>query len=128
MLRQTNERELLMALHSQISALWHAVEDLKATQQQHRLDGRHEFQALQANLHQIAVQPDVRSAADEPNGGAAGGIVGTLSLNLRICSICFGGNTSMVLGEAKQHGFLLARRRGGESSTSIIKERLSGIA
>jgi hypothetical protein len=49
-LRQTNERELIMALHSQISALRRAVEELKATQQQHRLDGRREFQVLSANL------------------------------------------------------------------------------
>jgi hypothetical protein len=50
MLRQTNERELLMALHSQISTLRRSVEELKATQQQHRLDGRREFQVLSANL------------------------------------------------------------------------------
>jgi hypothetical protein len=36
---------------------------------------------LSANLHQIAVQPVMRHAADEPNGGAAGRVAGTLSLN-----------------------------------------------
>jgi hypothetical protein len=78
MLRQTNERKLLMALHSQISALRCTVEDVKAMQQQHRLDRRREFQVLQANLRQIAAQPVVRRTADEPNDGVA---VGTLSPN-----------------------------------------------
>jgi hypothetical protein len=42
-------------------------------------------------------------------------------------SICYRGSTSMVSGDGKQHGFLL-ERRGGDSNTSIIEERLSGIA
>jgi hypothetical protein len=39
MFRQSNER-----IHSQISALRHSGEDLKATQQQHQVEGRCEFQ------------------------------------------------------------------------------------
>jgi hypothetical protein len=50
MLRQTNEREQLLALHSQISAMHWSIEDFKATQQQHRVEGRREFQMLQANI------------------------------------------------------------------------------
>jgi hypothetical protein len=41
--RQTNARDQLLALHSQISALWRSVEDLKATQQQLQVEGRCEF-------------------------------------------------------------------------------------
>jgi hypothetical protein len=92
MLRQTNERELLMALHSQISTLRRSVEELKATQQQHRLDGRREFQVLSANLRRIAAQPVVRRAAEEQNqGGApAGGFAGTLSPNPRTLYLLWG--------------------------------------
>jgi hypothetical protein len=50
MFRQSNERDQLLALHSQISALRQAVEDLRAIQQQHRVEGRREFETLQANL------------------------------------------------------------------------------
>jgi hypothetical protein len=40
MLRQTNRRKQLLALHSQITALHCAIEDLKAMQKQHRVEGR----------------------------------------------------------------------------------------
>jgi hypothetical protein len=94
MFRQSNERDQLLALHSQISALRRAVEDLKAIEQQHRVEGRREFETLQANLRRIAIQPVVRrAAANGPNGGAVPngeGVISTLSPNPRTLYLLWG--------------------------------------
>jgi hypothetical protein len=54
----------------------------KALQEEHRVQGRREFQMLQANIRRIAVQPVVRraaAAANGPNEGAGAAVPATLS-------------------------------------------------
>jgi hypothetical protein len=75
--------------------LRHSGEDLKATQQQHQVEGRCEFQTWQAKICWIAVQPVVRrAAANGPNGGGAvpngGQGVSTLSPNPQTLYLLWG--------------------------------------
>ena len=75
--RHANNRDQLLALHSQMAALQRSVEEIKATQEEHHVDRRHEFQLMQRNIRRIAIQPVIRRAvaANEANDGEAGGAV-----------------------------------------------------
>jgi hypothetical protein len=57
-----------------------------------------------------------------PNGGEGG--ISILSPNLHTLYLPWG-EYKHGIGDAKQHSFF-QERRGGKTSTSIIKERLSG--
>jgi hypothetical protein len=84
--RQTSEREQLLALHSQMSALQRSLEEVRASQEEHRVEGRREFHILRSNIGRIAVQPVVRRAAavaNGPNGGAGDAVPADLSPNPR---------------------------------------------
>jgi hypothetical protein len=77
--QQANEREQMLALQSQISALQRSLQDIRASQDEQRVEGRREFQMLQSNIRRIAVQPVVRRAAAVENGGAVAAVPATLS-------------------------------------------------
>jgi hypothetical protein len=80
--RHANDKDQLLALHSQMARLQRSVEDIKASMEQHEVDRRHEFQMMQSNIHRIAIQPVlVRRAvtANEANDGEAGGAVAQVS-------------------------------------------------
>jgi hypothetical protein len=119
-LRQAEERDQLLALHSQVSALQRSVEGLRASMEENRVEGRREFQMMQSNIRRIAIQPVVRRAAavaNGPNGGAGAGAgagavpcVTTLTANPRTPIYC-GRSMSMVLQDARQHDFTRERGR-----------------
>mgnify|MGYP002809714022 CR=1 FL=1 len=112
-----------------LSSLFLVQSFWKALQEEHRVQGRREFQMLQANICRIAVQPVVMraaAAANGPNGGAGAAVPATLSPTPR---------TLYLLWDEYEHGIvgrkaarLFQERKEGESSTSIIEERSFGIA
>ena len=59
LLMQASQQDQLLALYSQVSSLWHALEDLKVLKEQHCMEARWEYQMLQSNICQIAIQPVV---------------------------------------------------------------------
>ena len=70
-----------------MAALQRSVEEIKATQEEHHVYRRHEFQLVQSNIHRIAIQTVIRRAvaaneaneANEANDGEAGGAVAQVS-------------------------------------------------
>jgi hypothetical protein len=101
-LRQAEERDQLLALHSQVSALQRSVEGLRASMEENRVEGRREFQMMQSNIRRIAIQPVVSAAAvaNGPNGGA-----GSRSGS---CAMCHYSNrqptNTHLLWEEYEHG------------------------
>jgi hypothetical protein len=111
---QANERDQLLALHSQMSALRRSLKDVRASQEEHRVQGRREFQMLQANIRRIAVQPVVRCAAvaaNGPNGGAGAAVPATLSPTPR---------TLYLLWEEYEHGI------GGRKAARLFSREERG--
>jgi hypothetical protein len=122
---RAEERDQLLALHSQVSALQRSVEGLRASMEENRVEGRREFQ-MQSNIRRIAIQPVVRRAAAVANGpnGGAGSWSGS-------CAMCHYSNrqpTNTHLLWKYEHGIAgrkaarLYKRGEGESSTSIVEE------
>jgi hypothetical protein len=109
--RHDNNKDQLLALHSQMAALQCSVEEIKATQEEHHLDGRHEFQLVQSNIRQIAIQPVIRRAvaANEANDGEAGGAmaqVSTLSPNPRSLYLLWDEYENGIVGTGDIHQIL----------------------
>ena len=73
LLTQASQRDQLLALYSQVSSLWHALKDLKVLEEQHHVEVQWEYQMLQYNIHQIAIQPVVQQWVNNrgENGAAA---------------------------------------------------------
>jgi hypothetical protein len=92
-----------------MSALQRSLEDVRASQEEHRVEGRREFQMLQSDIRRIAVDPVVRRAAvvaNEPNGGAGAVVPADLSPTPR---------TLHLLWDEYEQGI------GTQSSTTFFK-------
>ena len=59
-------------LKSQIVGLSCRVDDMRTMQEQHRLEIRREFQMLNANICQFAIQPVIRQANNQEAGAVTG--------------------------------------------------------
>ena len=84
------------------------------------MQGRREFQMLQANIRRIAVQPVVRraaAAANGPNGGAGAAVPATLSPTPR---------TLYLLWDEYEHGIggRKAARRFSREERGSVKHKL----
>jgi hypothetical protein len=80
-IRQLQQQQLL-PLQTQISALQHSLQDVRASLEEHRVEGRREFQVLKSIIRRIFVQPVVRrtaAAANVPSGGAGAAVPATPS-------------------------------------------------
>jgi hypothetical protein len=82
--RLANEREQVLALHSQVAGLRREISGLKETLAEERLQQRREFQMLQSSLRRISMQPVVRQQNDAPAApNHAPALASTLSPNPR---------------------------------------------
>jgi hypothetical protein len=57
----------LLAVHSQIDQLSKRVGDMRTMQEQHRLQGRREFEMLNANIRRVAIRPATTAVRRENN-------------------------------------------------------------
>jgi hypothetical protein len=63
----------LLALKSQVVGLSRTVDAIRTMMEEHRVEGRREFQMLNANIRRVAIQPIIRQAnnSNEEAGAAA---------------------------------------------------------